>query len=80
MRTGILVVFSVLIGLCQHSTAQQPVQWIAKGRGDCGGKDVACSVGVQPDPNRCSSGTVGQTAICFESGANTSFPLCVPTT
>src|SRR5205085_12566813 len=68
----IVVVIGFLVH-CGEATAQTP-RWSDKGGGDCGGRDVDCSVGSQPEGSKCSSSVLGRTAVCWERGANRGYP------
>jgi hypothetical protein len=42
--------------------------WQSTGIGDCPGRDVGGSAGSRPDPSRCNTNFVGNTAVCWGSG------------
>lgn len=67
MRAFSFFVLVVLVGTCQHSRAQSAV-------GDCPGHDVDCSTTANPAPNKCNPSTIGQTAVCWQNGANPNTP------
>lgn len=62
--------FAFMVSAIGGAHAQQ---WVASGTTDCPGQDVYCSAGVSPDPARCNSSTLGQTAVCWQARP-TGFP------
>jgi hypothetical protein len=67
MKTLAAIISIVVVGSTVTVFAQQSSQWVPKGIGDCGGHDVECSAGPMPTNTMCHAGTIGLTAVCWDT-------------